>query len=234
MKVSELMATDVLTVGPQASLKEVARRMLEAGVSGLPVTSERGDLVGIITEADFVAGEADRRAGKRAGLLRFFTEQPEVPAYERTVGDVMTSEVVVISPEADHAEAARLMEQQRVKRLPVVDDGQLVGLISRADMLKAFVRPDHEIIEEIQEKVMRKILWIDPNRAIVECVDGNVVLRGRLETRSDANLLVELTKRLDGVASVADHLQWDVDNTKVEMVSPPVGYPRASQGLRKL
>lgn len=233
MKISELMTPDVLTVGPQASLKEVARRMLQAGVSGLPVMSDDGELVGIITEADFVAGEADRRAAKRAGLLRFFTDQHEVPSHERTVEDVMTKDVVVVSPDADHAEAARLMGKERIKRLPVVDDGQLVGLVSRADMLRAFVRPDQEIIEEIQEQVMRKILWIDPNRATIECVDGNVVLRGKLETRSDANLLVELTKRLDGVASVADHLDWDVDNTKVEMVSPPVGYPRASQGLRK-
>lgn len=233
MKISELMTTDVLTVGPQTSLKEVARRMLEAGVSGLPVTSANGELLGIITEANFVASEADRRAVKRAGLLRFFTEQHDIPTQERTVGDVMTKDVIVISSDADHAEAARLMEKERVKRLPVVDDDRLVGLVSRADMLKAFVRSDEEILEEIREQVMRKILWIDPNRATIECVDGNVVLRGRLETRSDANLLVELTKRLDGVASVADHLDWDIDNTKVEMVSPPVGYPRASEGLRK-
>lgn len=127
-----------------------------------------------------------------------------------------------------------MMERERVKRLPVVDDdGQLVGLVSRADMLRAFVRPDQDIIQEIQDHVMRKILWIDPNRATIECVDGNVVLRGKLETRSDANLLVELTRRLDGVASVADHLDWEVDNTRVEMVSPPVGYPRATKGLQK-
>lgn len=233
MKISELMTTGVLTVGPETSLKEVARRMLEAGVSGLPVTSEGGDLVGIITEADFVAGEADRRAVKRAGLIRFFTEQHEIPTHERAVGDVMTTDVVVITSDADHAEAARLMEKEGVKRLPVVDEGKLVGLVSRADMLRAFVRPDQEIIDEIRDEVMRKILWIDPNRATIESIDGNVVLRGKLETRSDVNLVVELTKRLDGVASVANHLDWDVDNTRVEMTSPPVGYPRASQGLRR-
>lgn len=233
MKINELMTTDVLTIGPGTSLKEAARRMLEAGVSGLPVTSDEGELVGIITEADFVSAEADRRTTRRAGLLRFFTDQPKIPSEERRVGDVMTSDVKVISPDADHAEAARLMQAERVKRLPVVDDGKLVGLVSRADMLKAFARADQEIIDEIEDHVMRKILWIDPNRVTVESIDGNVTLRGKLETRSDANLLVELTKRLDGVASVADHLDWDIDNTKVEMVSPPVGYPRASQGLRK-
>ncbi len=233
MKISDLMTGDVLTIGHGASLKEAARRMLEAGVSGLPVTDDDGVLLGIITEADFMSGEADRRTAKRAGLLRFFVDDHEVPTRERTVGDVMTKAVVVIDPEADHAEAARLMQTERVKRLPVVDSGRLVGLVSRSDMLRAFVRPDAEIIDEIREHVMRRVLWIDPDRVTVDCVDGNVVLRGKLETRSDAGLLVELTKRLDGVASVADHLDWEVDNTRVEMVSPPVGFPRATQGLRR-
>lgn len=227
------MTTDVLTTGPNSSLKEAARRMLEAGVSGLPVTDADGALRGIITEADFVSGEAERRAAKRAGLIRFFVDQPDIPRHEQTVADVMTKEVIVIGPDVDHAEAARLMQRERVKRLPVVEDGRLVGLVSRTDMLRAFVRPDADIIDDIRGHVMREVLWIDPNRVTVECVDGNVVLRGRLETRSDAGLLVELTKRLDGVASVADHLDWEVDNTKVEMVSPPVGYPRATQGLRR-
>ena len=233
MKISELMTGHVLTIGPDASLKEAARRMLEAGVSGLPVTDEDGKLVGIITEADFMSGEADRRTAPRAGLLRFFTGDHEIPTSEQKVGDVMTKAVVVIGPDADHAEAARLMQTERVKRLPVVAEGRLVGLVSRSDMLRAFVRPDAAIVEDIRDHVMRKVLWIDPQRVTIECVDGNVVLRGRLETRSDAGLLVELTKRLDGVASVADHLDWDVDNTKVEMVSPAVGFPRASQGLRR-
>lgn len=234
MKISELMTGDVLTIGPGASLKEAARRMLEAGISGLPVTDDDGNLVGMITEADFVTGEAERRPERRAGLLRFFVGEHEVATRERSVGDVMTRTVVVVDPTADHAEAARLMQRERVKRLPVVDHGRLVGLVSRSDMLRAFVRPDAEIIDEIRQHVMRQVLWIDPDKVTVDCVDGNVVLRGKLETRSDAGLVVELTKRLDGVASVADHLDWDIDNTKVEMVNPPVGFPRATQGLRKL
>lgn len=228
MRISELMTTDVITVGPDTSLKEAARRMLEAGVSGLPVTDADENLVGIITEADFVASEADRRVQKRAGLLRFFTGQHDLPDHELKVGDVMTTELIVISPDEDHADAARLMERERVKRLPVVDSGKLVGLVSRTDMLRAFTRPDQEIIDEIKEHVMREVLWIDPRRVTVESVDGNIVLRGKLETRTDANLLIELTKRLDGVASVADQLDWEVDNTKVEMTSPPPNFPRGN------
>lgn len=232
MRVRDLMTTEILTVGPEASLKEAARRMLEGEISGLPVINDDGDLVGIITEADFMATEADRRVTRRAGLLRLFVRDAEIPSHERLVGDVMTADVKVIGPESDHAEAARLMEKEGIKRIPVVADGRLIGLIARADMLKAYVRSDQEIIDEIQGHVMKDILWIDSRRVEIECVDGNVIVSGHLETKSDASLLIELTRRLDGVTSVSDHLTWEVDNTKLEMVSPPSGYARGDWIVR--
>jgi CBS domain-containing protein len=223
MLVRNLMTTDVITIGPDASLKEAARRMLEAGVSGLPVTSEDGKLIGIITEADFVSAEADRRARRRAGLLRFLDRPGDVPSTERLVSDVMTTDLVVIEPDMDHAAAARLMQFEAVKRLPVVEEGKLVGLISRTDMLRAFTRPDPEIVEEIRDHVLREVLWVDPRRVSVTCVDGNVILRGQLETRSDATLTIDLVRRLDGVASVTDELTWEVDNTREDMTGVPPG-----------
>lgn len=226
MRVRELMTEDVITIGPDAPLKEAARRMLEAGVSGLPVTDD-GKLLGIITEADFVAGEAERR-GRRAGLLHFLDRRHEVPSQERSVGDVMTSPVVTIGPESDHAEAARIMGKNKVKRLPVVENDKLVGLLSRSDALRAFVRSDKEIIDEIKDYVLAKVLWIEPSKVEVGCEDGNVTLRGRLETRSDANLLVELASRLDGVASVREDLSWEFDNTKVDIATPYGAGPRTN------
>lgn len=225
MKLRELMTTDVITIGPEASLKGAARRMIEAGVSGLAVTDESGSLVGVITEADFVKNEAGRRAAKRARLLSWFTRDTEIPDTERNVGDVMTPDVITLGPDADHAEAARVMKKAGIKRIPVVGEGgELIGLVSRSDILRAFARSDGDIVAEIREHVMRKVLWIDPKLVDIVCEDGNVVLTGNLETRSDATLLVELTGRLDGVVSVNDRLTWTVDNTKVEMISPrPVG-----------
>jgi len=225
MRVRELMTADVITIGPDASLKEAARRMIEAGVSGLIVTEDDGSLVGVITEADFVKSESDRRPKKRARVLSWFSHDVEVPHFERLVGDAMTSEVVSVSPETDHAEAARVMQTEKVKRLPVVDDGELIGIISRSDILRAFARPDESIIEELKEHVMRKVLWVDPKRVEVHVVEGNVVLEGQLETKSDAILLEDLAGRLDGVVSVKSRLTWEVDNTKLEMVSPPPGVP---------
>jgi CBS domain-containing protein len=225
MRIRDLMTTDVITVGPDTSLKEAARRMLADGLSGLPVTDE-GRLVGIISEADFLATEAERGARKRAGLLRLFVRENGVPSHQRTVGDVMTRDVRTISPEATHVEAARMMEANRVKRLPVLEEGAVVGLISRSDILRTFVRPDQEIVEEIRANVMRKVMWVDPERVAITCDDGNLVLAGNMETKSDVELLVELIKRLDGVASVESRLAWEIDNTKLEMTGalrPP--YP---------
>lgn len=221
MRLNELMTTDIITVGPDAPLKEAARRMIEAGISGLPVTDDEGALVGVITEADFVANEAGRRAPKRAGLLRHWLREDDMPASERRVKDVMSAQVKTLSPDADHAEAARTMQREGIKRIPVVDEsGRLVGIVSRGDILRAFNRPDAVIISEITDHILREVLWIDPKLVSVTCDDGNVVLSGRLETRSDAQLLAELTRRLDGVASVNDQLAWSYDNTKLEAPKP--------------
>jgi CBS domain-containing protein len=224
MRLEELMTRDVITIGPEAPLKEAARRMIEARISGLPVTDETGALIGVITEADFVKEEAGRRSTKRARLLRWFHKEEPLDT-ERLVGDVMTREVFTLDESADHADAARLMQAKRIKRIPVVAvDGRLLGVVSRSDILRAFARSDAEIIDEVTERVMRHIRWIDPKRVTVTSTDGNVVLRGQLETKSDANLLVELVDRLDGVVSVTGQLTWEVDNAKVPMVSqPPVG-----------
>ncbi len=228
MKLRDLMTRDVITIGPEAPLKEAARRMLEASVSGLPVTDADGMLVGMITEADFVATEADRRQKRPAGLLRFLYSDAELPSRERLVGDVMTKDLIVLGPEADHAEAARLMQTEGVKRIPVVDEtDRVVGIVSRSDVLRVFARPDTEILEEIENDVVERILWIDPRLVEIKSTNGNVVMRGRLETRSDAELLAELTGRVDGVISVENHLEFDIDNLKLDMTGiPPGSIPR--------
>lgn len=196
--------------------------MIEAGVSGLLVTDETGALVGVITEADFVKNESGRRAKQRARLLRWFGNDEEMPSTEHLVEDVMTSDVVSIGSDADHAEAARIMRKVGIKRLPVVgDDGTIEGIVSRSDILRAFARPDNEIVEEIRGHVMGDVLWIDPRKVEVKSVEGNVELHGHLETKSDCLLLEDLTKRLDGVVSVNSQLTWEVDNTKLPMTSPP-------------
>lgn len=224
MRIRDLMTTDVITISPASSLKEAARRMVEAGISGVPVTDDAGNLLGIITEADFLSTESERSGTSRAArLLRVFTGDAEPFSQERRVEDVMTRDLITVGPDADHSEAARIMERTGVKRLPVVDGGNLRGVVSRADILRAFTRADQEIIEEIEETLVRKTMWIDPERVEVRSEDGNVRLSGQMGTRTDAQLLVELGKRVDGVASVDDELSWELDNTRQNRLTPPTG-----------
>jgi CBS domain-containing protein len=230
VRVKDLMTTELITVGRKSSLKEAARRMIEAGISGLLVTDGDGSLEGVITEADFVKAESGRRAAKRARLLQWFSNgQSKIPNRERLVEDVMTAEVITLGLNADHAEAARLMQKAGIKRVPIVDkDDRPVGIVSRSDIMRAFARSDSEIIDEVVDHILRDVLWIEPSLIRVSSVEGNVTLTGHLETRSDATLLEDLVRRVDGVVSLASSLSWEIDNTKLEMVPPPPGLRRTS------
>jgi CBS domain-containing protein len=107
------------------------------------------------------------------------------------------------------------MNKAGIKRVLVLDESRnLCGLVSRSDILRAFARPDLEIIEEIRDHILKEVLLINPVIVDVKCEDGNVSLRGHLETRNDAQLLVLLTRGLDGVVSVKDQLTWQDHGTE--------------------
>jgi len=215
VKVRDVMTADVVSIEPDAPLKEAARRMVEAAVSGLPVVDD-GVVVGMITEADFVEAEADRAwGGERRRLLRaLFGEARRRAA--TTVAEAMSRNPITVDPEADLAEAARLMSERGVKRLPVVDpDGRLLGLVSRADIVAAFARPDDVIADEIVHDLVERVLLLEPDMVEVTVDDGVVTLSGRVPNRSDARILAALVERLEGVVAVdADELGWDFDDTK--------------------
>lgn len=169
--------------------------MFRNRVSGLPVTEPDGTLAGIITEADFLRLEVERQEGKRA--------------QNDTVGDVMSRGVVTVRPDVEIYEAAKIMATQEVKRLPVVDDDdRLLGVISRADIVSLFTRPDDVIEDEIREDLIRRVMSIDPDGIQVDVANGVVILRGEVETRGEARMLEELTNRLDGVLRVESDLTW--------------------------
>jgi CBS domain-containing protein len=208
------MSTDVITVSPQTTLKDAAAEMLDTGVSGLPVT-DQGRLVGIITEADFVERQAaaDPPPARYRPLSVIFGRRRGRLDTATTVGQVMSTDLVTVAPEMRVSRAARFMVEGGVKRLPVVDGaGILVGVISRADVMRVFARSDAEIAHEIDELMNRRLLPVSPGDVGVEVADGVVGLRGRVDARVDAEVLVDIVSRMDGVLSVTDDLQWDVDS----------------------
>lgn len=210
MRVLDIMTMDVLTARPDESLKDAARTMVRAGVSGLPVVDSSGTLVGIITEADFLEREADR---SRRRLLNAMLDECDSVVEAETVGEVMSTDPVVIFPEATVTEAARMMAHHHVKRLPVVDEsGKLVGIISRADVVAVFTRPDDVIEDEIREDIIRRVLLLEPDALDVQVKDGIVHISGTVPTATDARLLDELVRRIDGVVRLDSDVTFEVDD----------------------
>lgn len=199
MQVVDLMTTDVITVSTETGIRDAARLMFRNRVSGLPVTTADGSLIGIITEADFLRLEVERQEGA--------TDLGD------TVGEVMSPGVVTTGPETEVYDAAKMMTFQDIKRLPVVDeDSRLLGIISRADIVSVFTRPDDVIEDEIREDLIRRVLFIDPDELNVTVTNGVVTFVGEIGTRNEARLLVELASRLDGVLHVESKLVWRLDD----------------------
>ena len=210
MRVLDVMTIDVITTTPSAYLKEAARTMGGAGVSGLPVVDESGTLVGIITEADFLEREADRSQRR---LLSAMIEERGPIVDAETVGEVMTRDPVVIFPEASVTEAARVMAHHHVKRLPVVDaNGALVGIISRADVVAVFTRPDDVIEDEIREDIVKRVLLLEADSLDVDVTNGVVTISGSAPTATDARLLEALVRRIDGVVRLESRVAYDVND----------------------
>jgi CBS domain-containing protein len=222
MKVRDIMTTDPFKVTGNTHLKEAARLMVRHRVSGLPVVDEAGKLIGILSEGDFIRREAGRDRPQGVSLLdAVFGEGELQPVGAETVAEIMTRSVVTITPEATVGEAARVMGRRSVKRLPVVDlEGELVGIVSRSDIVGAFTKPDDVIEDEVREDLIRRLLFLDPELVRVSVDDGVVTLEGELENRTEAHLLEELSRRIAGVVRVESRLRYKVDDRKLERNYP--------------
>lgn len=212
MKVGDVMTTDVVTISPGAPLKEAASKMVRSGVSGLPVVDEQMNLQGIITEADFVTAEANRSWGRqrRRLLAGYLGEIDEMSA--RTVGDSMTASPHTIDAESTVTEAARRMTEIGVKRLPVIDDsGVLEGIVSRADVMRAFARPDSALAVEILAS-LEQVIDDGGERVTVDVQNGAVTLSGTVTFRTEVKLLEELASRVEGVTSVFSDVAYEKDD----------------------
>lgn len=203
MKVSDLMTRDVVTVDPETPLREAARALDERGISGVPVVDEADTVVGVLSEADIVVkagGESHRT--KLLGWLLESDLGLDDKIHATTVGEAMSAPAVTIRSDRPIHEAAKLMATEGINRLPVVDGGRLVGIVTRADVVHAFTRTDAEIADEIESEILRRTLWLEPGSVTLNVLDGRVTIEGEVETEADAELLPVFVSRVPGVIAV--------------------------------
>jgi CBS-domain-containing membrane protein len=209
-KVRDVMTDRVVAVRQGASFKEMAARLRQHRVSAFPVIDENRKVIGVVSEADLLAKEAlADEHGIPAAITGIVHHKDHKKAEGLTAKDLMTHPAVTVRTEDSVEHAARLMYALQVKRLPVVDSGgYLVGIVSRADLLTVFDRPDEEIHSEIVHDVILREFLIDPAVFMVTVTDGVVTLQGSPETTGQGHNLVSRIRHVRGVVAVRDMLAY--------------------------
>lgn len=213
--VGDLMTHTVLRVGPDTPFKTIARTLAEHDITAVPVVDDDDRPLGVVSEADLLRRECGQP--DPVGLLAVLDEGGERPASPTavTASGLMTHPAIVARPQWPVVEAARVMDRRHVKRLPVVDDtGRLVGIISRADLLRVFLRRDSLIREEITGDILSRALGIGADEVVVTVTDGRVHLRGTLDRRSLIPIVLRLCEAVDGVVDVTADLGYRTDEAE--------------------
>jgi len=222
MHAKDVMTPSVLSTAPDASISDAARLMLQNRISGLPVIDGSGKLVGIITEGDFLRRSEIGTQRRRPRWIEFFIGPGRLAdeysrSSGRTVSDVMTHDVHAVAPDAPLEQIVREMERHRIKRVPVVDGGKVVGIVTRANLLRALasiadeVAPssagDNAMREQIFAELKRQT-WAPVSTIGVTVRNGVVQLSGALTDERQRQALRILAENVPGVKKVQDHLVW--------------------------
>lgn len=217
--VADVMTKSVAVVRPDTDFKTCVRLLRANRISALPVVDQAGgQVLGIVSESDLLAKERGRGENPPFLGIRW---QGGSTAEGRTAGDVMTTPAICIRPSAAIPEAARLMHREAVRRLPVIDaNGKLIGIVTRTDLLKTFMRSDESIESDIVDNVLKKALFIDPKAVTVEVRDGLVRLGGELETKSLCDLVVRMVQRVEGTVGVESSLSYRLDDGRLRLEAP--------------
>jgi CBS domain-containing protein len=241
MKASDVMTGTVVTVSRNAPVRDAARLMILNRVSGLPVVDEAGRLIGIVTEGDFLRRAETGTERRRPHWLAFLTDpgtlaEEYVRSRARRVEDVMTPDPVTVTSETPLDRVVQTMEAQHIKRIPVVDDGRLVGIVSRADLLHALLCASGELapVAETDAGLRTRILaeldgkpW-SPRRTNVVVSQGEVSLSGVISDERFRAAIKVAVENVPGVTGLRDHLDFVDPGTGIVFPAQedePVGAP---------
>jgi CBS domain-containing protein len=216
MNIEQIMTRDVITVTPDTSIHEAATLMADHGISGLPVIDGEGRLVGIISEGDLILRQRSR--SKRPWWRSFFTDGERLAREYRksagtTVGEVMTHPVISISPVFAVETAASILHARGIRRLPVVRNEKVVGLISRGDLIKVLAaqvpdpsaRSDAQLAEDIEARMAREP-WASTIGFVVHAKRGVIFLWGVVPTEAEKAALGTMARAIEGCTGVENDL----------------------------
>ncbi|MBO3677952.1 CBS domain-containing protein [Streptomyces sp. NEAU-YJ-81] len=204
--VSDVMTHTVVAVGREAPFKEIVRTLEQWRVSALPVLEGEGRVIGVVSEADLLPKEEFRDSDPAR-----VAQLPDLPGIAKagavTADELMTSPAITVHASATLADAARIMTHKRVKRLPVVDEeGRLEGIVSRADLLKVFLRPDDDIEEEVRREVVAHLFPAVGETVRVSVNEGVVTLTGRVREAVLIPAAARLIRAIEGVVDFDNQL----------------------------
>jgi CBS domain-containing protein len=224
MRARELMSSPVLTVHPKASLKEVAILMATHNISGVPVVDDLGHLMGILSESDVLKRlERGEQNESLRGLLHHLVNagraDPKLKAH--TAGALMNEHVITAGPGASVRELLHMMIAHDINRIPIVEGSQVVGIVTREDILRAIARPDTSITADAQWRLLHD-LWIDTSGLSITTRNGIVTISGEVGTRSEAELLTRWVTTIEGVVDVeVRNLRYRIDDRHTQHSAGP-------------
>lgn len=228
-QVRDVMTTDVASVREDTPYRMIVDVLADRGISAVPVVDDFGRVLGVVSEADLLHKVELIGAPHEWRVFEGrHRRRARVKAEAALAHDLMTAPPVVTFGHTPIAAAAKTMDRERVKRLPVLDDlGRLSGIVTRGDLLKVHLRPDADIRADVVQEVLRRVLAVEEGLVRVTVTDGVVRLTGQLDRRSSVGIAVRLSAQVDGVVQVVNELGYDIDDTVVSGVgswpAPPIG-----------
>jgi CBS domain-containing protein len=209
-RVRDVMTAPVITTRERTPVRELVDLMATHRVSAVPIVDDDNRVVGLVSQADLLPTVAATEAtGARPARKRTAAK-----AVATAARDLMSRPALSINRDASLSAAAKKMQTKKVKRLLVTDgSGHPLGVVSRADLLKPYTRPDPAIRQDVVDHVLRRVLWIDPSQVQVHVDAGVVTLTGAVGRRTTAAIAARLAARVPGVVAVVDQIRDTFDDT---------------------
>ena len=220
MRASDIMVSNVITTGPDASVQDVASLLLSNRISAVPVVGADGGILGIVSEGDLINRPDNATAHRKSWWLNVLASNDAlaieyIKTHSRRVSDVMTHDVITASPETPASEIAALLEKNGIKRVPIVNGRKLVGIVSRANLLQGLASLNDKAPQSsyddsaIRDKIMRKLnneRWTRPALLTVTVQDGTVNLWGIVDSEVEKKAVSVLAEVTPGVRAINDNL----------------------------